>query len=481
LPLNPLRELTVAQLAARVRGGTVSAREAVGASLEAIEAEESSFHAFVTIDREGALAAADSIDQRRRSGEAVGALAGIPVAIKDLLSTKGLRTTFGSAHYATHVPCEDDIAVARLRRADAVVIGKTNTSEFGYGAIPRNSLFPATRNPWNLDLGPGGSSAGSAAAVAARLVPLALGSDGGGSIRMPAALTGLVGFKPSWGRVPVYPGCRDERLPGASGWESLEHIGPMTQSVADARLAYAVLTGPHANDRHSLPLETSGARPEGPVRIAYGGAMWTAALDPEVAAICERAAAALASALGASLEAASPPLDDVQQTFEAIVALETDRDGLRGMRAASGIGFSATLTRLLDTAWTADQFSAALIDRKRISRLMAEFMASHDLLITPATASAAVPIDLDHPPTIAGREIGSAGFAPFLALANLTGQPAIVVPAGLTADGRPVGLQIIGRHLGDEALLDAAEAYEQAIPFPRLLDKSVLTGQSFGG
>jgi aspartyl-tRNA(Asn)/glutamyl-tRNA(Gln) amidotransferase subunit A len=164
------------------------------------------FHAFCTVDPDAARDVAERIDQRLYRGDAVGPLAGVPVAVKDLLCTRGLRTTFGSAAYTDYVPEEDDIAVARLRAADAVIVGKTNTSEFGYGAVGYNSLFPATLNPWNTALGPGGSSAGSAVAVATGMVPLALGSDGGGSIRVPASLCGVFGLKPSFGRIPLYPG-----------------------------------------------------------------------------------------------------------------------------------------------------------------------------------------------------------------------------------------------------------------------------------
>ena len=260
--------LGATEIAALVRTRAMSAREAVDASLAAIEAADGELNAFVTMAPAGARADADEIDRRIAAGDDVGPLAGVPVAIKDLLFTAGVRTTFGSAHYANFVPDQDDIAVARLRAAGAVVVGKTNTSEFGYGAVPRNALFAETRNPWNTALSPGGSSAGSAVAVAAHLVPLALGSDGGGSIRVPAALAGIVGFKPSFGRVPVYPGCRDDSLPGVSGWESLEHIGPMTRSVADAALAYDVLAGPDPRDRHSLPLG-SDALPQHHLRIAY--------------------------------------------------------------------------------------------------------------------------------------------------------------------------------------------------------------------
>ena len=271
----------------------------------------------------------------------------MPVAIKDLISTRHVRTTFGSPLYGANVPDEDDIVVARLRQAGAIVIGKTNTSEFGYGPVGHNNLFPTTRNPWNPALTPGGSSAGSAVAVAAGMLPLALGSDGGGSIRIPASLTGIFGIKPSWGRVPVYPGCRDERAPGASGWEALEHIGPMTRTVADAALAMSVLSGPTPKDRHSLPAEALDwtdldvMKLKG-LRVAFTPDCGFAAIDPEVAAIAQDAARAFATDLGCTVEMAAPDIGDTQAVFEALVALDTDRAGLRAMAEAKGYSYTRT-------------------------------------------------------------------------------------------------------------------------------------------
>ena len=183
----------------------------------------------------------------------VGFESAVSVAIKGLVLTKGLRTTFGPRLYADYVPEHDDIVVERLKAAGAVVIGKSNASEFGFGAHGCNLVFPVTRNPWDLERSPGGSSAGSAAAVAARVCPIAIGSDGGGSIRIPAAFSGLYGIKASMGRVPLWPGCRDETLPGASGWESIEHVGPITRTVEDAALMLSVIAGPDGRDRLSLP------------------------------------------------------------------------------------------------------------------------------------------------------------------------------------------------------------------------------------
>src|SRR5271163_4723220 len=253
MKIQDYAELSATHIARKVDAREVSALEVTSAALAALDAAEPRIHAFATVAPEQAMLAARAVDSAIARGETVGPLAGVPVAIKDLVLTKGLRTTFGSRLYAGYVPEDDDIVVERLRRAGAIVIGKSNASEFGFGAHGNNLLFETTRNPWDLTRTPGGSSAGSAAAVAAGVCPLSIGSDGGGSIRIPAAFSGLFGMKASMGRVPLWPGCRDERLPGASGWESIEHVGPITRNVGDAALMLSVITGPDPRDRSSLP------------------------------------------------------------------------------------------------------------------------------------------------------------------------------------------------------------------------------------
>ena len=198
-----------------------------------------------------------AVDAKIAAGKDPGLLAGVPIGIKDLVATKDILTVMGSPLYRDFVPDEDDIVVERLKDAGAVIIGKTNVPEFGYSGVGHNPVFPATRNPWNLDMTSGGSSAGSGASVAAGVAPFAIGSDGGGSIRIPSALCGLYGIKASMGRVPLYPGCRDERYPGVSSWESLEHVGPMSRTVTDSALMLKVITGPDPRDRYSIRPPTS--------------------------------------------------------------------------------------------------------------------------------------------------------------------------------------------------------------------------------
>ncbi len=459
-----------ATIAGMVARGEASASETTAAAFARIDALDGDLAAFCTLARDEAFAQAADIDRRRASGERLGPLAGVPVAVKDLISTRGLRTTFGSPLYSAFVPDEDDVVVERLRAADAIIVGKTNTSEFGYGPVGHNPLFAATRNPWNPGLTPGGSSAGSAAAIASGMVPVGIGSDGGGSIRIPAALSGIYGIKPSWGRVPVWPGCRDETMPGASGWESLEHIGPLSRTVADAALLLAVLAGPTPRDRHSLPAEPIawqrlGDAPPRRYRIAFSPDLGYAVVDPEVAAETERAARMLGTEFGHEVEMAAPAVGDTQDTFEALVALDTDRRGLASLAAGQGYRFGGALARVLDTPWTADRFTDAILARKRIANLMWRFMAEYDFLLTPTVAAAAFPVGHDGPAAIAGRAVPPTAWTPFSALANLTGLPAATVPAGFTADGRPVGLQIMGRHLDDLGVLRLSAAFEAARPW----------------
>jgi aspartyl-tRNA(Asn)/glutamyl-tRNA(Gln) amidotransferase subunit A len=422
-----------ATLAGLVASGEASASEVVAAAFARIDALDDDIAAFCTLAREEASAAARDIDRRRARGEKLGRLAGVPVAVKDLISTRGLRTTFGSPLYRSFVPDRDDIVVERLRQADAVIVGKTNTSEFGYGPVGHNPLFATTRNPWNTALTPGGSSAGSAAAVASGMVPFAIGSDGGGSIRIPAALSGIFGIKPSWGRVPVWPGCRDETMPGASGWESLEHIGPLSRTVGDAALLLSVVSGPSPKDRHSLPEEPLSfdrrgrCAPAG-ARVAYSRDLGFALVEPEVAEIAEDAAGVFESELGYCVETAAPAVGDMQDTFEALVALDTDRLGLGAIAAGQGYRFGGALARVLGTEWTADRFTGAILARKRIANLLWRFMERYDFLLTPTVSAAAFPIGRDGPAEIDGRAAPATAWTPFSALANLTGPPPLRSP-----------------------------------------------------
>ncbi|MDB5802165.1 MAG: hypothetical protein JWL63_3104 [Rhodocyclales bacterium] len=465
---HPL-DADLATMAAAVRNGEITALALIDASLARVAQLDPALHAFCTLTADAAREEARRVDAHIARGETVGPLAGIPVAIKDLVCTKGVLTTFGSRLYADHVPDEDDVVVERLKAAGAIVIGKTNTSEFGYGAVGHNPLFETTRNPWNTALTPGGSSAGSAVAVATGMVPLAIGSDGGGSVRVPAALCGIFGIKPSWGRVPVYPGCRDERYPGISSWESLEHIGPLTRTAADAALAMSVLAGPTSRDRHSIPAESNdwSIRPAETLRgarLALSIDLGHATVDAEVRAATQLAAERLAHVLGCRLETAHPGIAPTQPMFETLVALDTDRQGLRELAAAKRIKLGGWLGHLVDHPWTADDFTYAIVERKRIVNAVWRFMEHHDFLLTPTTAAPAFALDVDGPDEIDGNKVVRTAWLAFSAIANLTGLPAASVPIGLTRDGRPIGLQIMGKHLDDRGVLALSAIVESLYP-----------------
>ena len=475
-------KLNAIDIAAAVRSKQLSPAEVVSAALTRMERLEPKVHAFCTPMAESARVAAARMEKLIADGADPGPLAGVPVAIKDTILVGGERCAQGSVAYAEFVPEEDDIVVERLKAAGAIVLGKTNVPEFAYAGVGHNPLFETTRNPWNPDLTSGGSSAGSAAAVASGMTPLALGSDAGGSIRIPAAFCSLVGVKPSWGRVPLFPGCRDPRYPGLSSWEFLEHIGPMTRTVADAALVLSVIAGPDPRDRHSIPcddVDWQDAATRTDVagsRIAFSPDLGYAVVDPEVAAIAEAAAQRFETALGCRVERESPDLLDEQTAFWALVAFNSDLRGMRALVAEHRHAMSPHLVDLLDRDWTAEELTDGHLAQKRTCRTMAGFMDRYDLLLTPTAAVPPFDIGLRGPETIAGQSVAPTKWTALTFPFNLTGQPAATVPGGWTADGLPVGLQIVGRHLDDERVLAAAAAYEAIAPWhdrwPAMVEES---------
>ncbi|MGW0999685.1 amidase [Streptomyces sp. NPDC002523] len=468
---DELCRMPVTELAHRIRTSQVSPLEAVDAVLDRVADVDPALNAYCTLVPDRARARARALGERLAHGEDPGVLAGVPLGVKDLISTRGIRTTSASPAYEDFVPDEDDIVVERAVAAGAVVVGKTNTSEFGYSATGHNPLFPTTRNPWNTTLTPGGSSAGSAAAVAAGLAPVALGSDGGGSVRVPAAHCGLVGFKAAMGRVPVWPGCRDERQPGVSGWESLEHIGPLTRTVADAALMLSVLAGPDARDRHSIPcgdVDWRSATREPDItglRVAYSADLGYLAVDPQVREVVGAAVAVLEKELGCHVEQVTPGWSDPAERFTALIVAETDLTGMRRLIDTHGGRMSPHLVTLMRQSWTAEQFTDANIARKAIVNKMARLMSNYDLFVTPTTAVPPFAVDIQGPERIDGRMVSHTAWTGFTLAANLTGQPSVSVPAGWTSDGLPVGLQITGRHLADAEVLRAAASFERAAPW----------------
>lgn len=467
---NEICRMDAMTLSGLVRKKELSAVEVTEAVLARMDVLEPHIHAFCTPTPEVARAAAKAVDDRIAKGEDAGPLAGVPVGIKDLVATKDIRTMMGSPWYKDFVPDEDDIVVERLKAAGAVIIGKTNVPELGYSGVGHSPVAETTRNPWNLMMTPGGSSAGSGASVACGVAPFAIGSDGGGSVRIPSAHSGLFGMKASMGRVPLYPGCRDERYPGVSSWESLEHIGPMSRTVADAALMLNVITGPDPRDRYSIPaadfdyVEATRGDIKG-LRIAYSEDWGYAAVDPEVRRVVSEAVAVFEKDLGCTVTRANPGWEDPGAAFWTLVAADSDLAGMRALMKGREHEMSAHLVQLLQTPWTAEDITNAHKARQALCNKMWRFMADYDLLLTPTLAVPPFPVHMQGPDKIEGRIARSADWLCFTFPMNMTGQPAASIPAGFTKDGLPIGLQIIGRHLDDRTVLRASGAFERARPW----------------
>lgn len=483
MPLaNEICRMDAVSLAANIRSRKVSAVEVIDAVLARMDKLEPILHAFCTPTPELARETARKIDQSIAAGKRVGPLAGVPVGIKDLVCTKGIKTVSGSLAYADFVPDEDDVVVERLKNAGAVILGKTNVPEFGYSGVGHNPVFPTTRNPWNTELTPGGSSAGSGAAVASGMGPFAIGSDGGGSIRIPSCFSGLYGMKASMGRVPLYPGVKDERYPGVSSWEALEHIGPMSRTVADSALMLSVIAGPDDRDNRTLPIEAGFDWMESlkgdlkGLKVAYtldwGG---YAAVDARVRKIVTAAVKVFERDLGCIVEEANPGWDNPYSGFWGMVVRETDLKGMRAMARQLGDKMTPHLKEVVMTDWTAEQLTDAVVVRKHVNNKMWRFMRKYDLLLTPTLCVPPFEVGIQGPTAIDGKPVDQFEWLHFTYPMNLTGQPAATVPAGWTDDGLPVGLQIVGRHLGDAMVLRASACFEAARPWkdrwPPMLEK----------
>lgn len=457
-------------IARGVGDGSLSALEVVGSVLDRIAEVNDSLHAFCTVDAGHAREVAASIDRRVRAGEPVGPLAGVPVGVKDVLFTQGLRTTGCCVAYQDFVPDYDDVAVSRLRNADAVVVGKTTTSELAYGP-GRNPVSPQTANPWDVSLTPGNSSSGSAAAVATGMGPISLGTDGGGSIRCPASFCGVFGLKPSRGRVPSF---RDPRYPGLSSWRSLGTTGPITRTVHDAALTMSVIAGPDPRDRVALPALTadwlSATEPASlsGLRLVHSLDWGHATVDDAVRRCFQGALELLADGLGATLVEADPPWGDPSAVTEVMVAADADLEGMRRLREQHPSFGSPSINALLDHDWTAEDFTTAMMASDALCAQMSDYMTGFDVLVTPTIASLPFPLTEEGPYDAAGRLRPIADWCPFTQLMNHTGQPAASVPIGSTPEGIPVGMQIVGGKFDDLLVLRVAAAIEAAQPWREL-------------
>ena len=470
--MGDLTQLPAGELATLVRTKQVSPVEITEAALYRVEQLDPKLHAFVELTAERARSRATELAEQIAHGGDPGPLAGVPLGVKDLIATAGVPTRSGSPAYRDFVPEEDDVCVERAIRAGAVVLGKTTVPEFGYSGAGHNPISATARNPWNTALTPGGSSAGSAVAVSTGMCPVALGSDGGGSIRLPSAFCGIYGFKASMGRVPLYPGCRDDRYPGMSSWESLECIGPITRTVADAALMMSVLAGPDPRDRWSLPAgdvdwATASHGDVAGLKIAFSADYGYLAVDPEVRRVVADAVQAFRD-LGCAVEEVDPGWSNPHAVFWGLVVADTDLSGMRAMVAKHGRDMSPHLVDLISREWSAQELTDAGRERKALVNHMWRFMTDYDLLITPTVTTPAFPVGTQGPEEVDGKMVPSSAWTGFTFPINMTGQPAASCPAGMTESGLPVGIHIVGRHLADASVLAASAAFEAARPWRHL-------------
>jgi aspartyl-tRNA(Asn)/glutamyl-tRNA(Gln) amidotransferase subunit A len=451
--------LPATTLAALFRARSLSPVEALAALEARIARLNPLLNALVARALE-AEAAAQASEARWRAGTPLSPLDGVPFSVKDNITVAGLPCAWGSPLYAGFTPETDELPVARLRAAGLVLLGKTNVPEFTLQGYTDNTVYGVTRNPWNTALTPGGSSGGAVAAVAAGLGPLALGTDGGGSIRRPASHAGLVGLKPSPGRIP-----RCDGLPAIL--LDCEQIGPIARTAADLAALLHLLAPADARDPASLALPAFAVPATLPrLRIRWVPRYGANPVDPEIAASCAAAARALAT-LGHHVEEAPPPFDqdEVNAIFGAIgqSGLAWLLDSLPGQPSpvAEPLRQMAAAGRALSGAALFGALDALAGYRRR----MAEFFATTDLIMTPAAAALPWPATATHPPMIAGQPAGPRGHAVFTAFANLAGSPGIALPCAPSAGGLPIGFQPVGPRGADGVLCAMAAEWEAAHPW----------------
>ena len=456
-------QMTAREMAAALRDGQVTSVELVSGCIETVKSHNDTVNAFCQLWEDEALAAAEAADRARAQGQDLRPLEGVPVAVKDLLDMAGTRTERGSRLYEGAVSQRDAPAVRRLKATGAIVIGKTTTSELGWTGAGRSPLTGATRTPWNPALTSGGSSSGSAAALGARMVPLALGSDAGGSVRIPAAFCGVFALKGHLGRIPHAPW---------SATETMSCVGPMSLSVADSALAFDLLKGPDPRDHLSLPAEDERYldacnRPTGGLRLGFAETLFGVAVEPAVAKTVALAVDCIADALPVELRRVAPDWPDTTDVFEILWTVgrgHTNRERSAGRLDALDPGLARMIAEC--ERFSAHDYVMALKARADFTARVGALFEEIDLLLLPTMPILPFPADRPGPPErMTGRLVDWADWTPFTHPFNLTMQPAASLPCGFTAEGLPVGLQIVGPRFGEAAIFRLAAAIERRLPW----------------
>lgn len=457
--MTKLNWKTAAELTQGFRAGDFSPPQVLADCLAQVDRLEPALNALVLIDREGAAAQAAASAQRHAAGRAQGPLDGVPVLVKDILLTKGQPTLRGSWSVDAAGPWEHDApCVARLREAGAVLMARTTTPEIGWKGVTDSPRHGITRNPWDVAKTPGGSSGGASAALAAGYAPLALGTDGGGSIRIPASFAGVYGLKPSFGRVPAWP---------LSPFGTVAHVGPMARTVQDAALLLEVIAQGDARDWHALQPPEAGAMLRGlgdgirGLRVAYSPTLGYVDVDTQVAAAVRRAVDVMAD-LGAEITEIDPGFADPARMFQ-ILWWSGARQALGHLPMQARAQMDPALAAVLDEAarFTLDDYMAAQTARGALGAQMRQFMQRFDLLVTPTMPVAAFEAGLLAPGPLGPQ--AWVNWTPFSYPFNLTGQPAASLNCGFTDAGLPMGLQIAGPMFDDSGVLRASAAIEAAL------------------
>lgn len=458
--MTDLMDLCVTDLAAAIRDGKTSPTEAVEAALARAEAG-AGYNAFITICAEEARAEARRAEVRLRDGREVPSLLGVPYSAKDIIPTLGVRTTYGSRLHEHDIPTVEALAITRMRNAGAILIGKTTTSEFGHKPLTEAPLFGRTLNPWDTRATCGGSSGGAAVAVRTGAGPIALGTDGGGSVRIPAACCGVVGLKATLGVIP--------HLQAYDLFAANAFIGPLGRSVADVAAAFTALRGGNREDPYGqVRVPDRRARPLSDLRVAWLPNCGAKAIDPEVAAACDGAAKALA---GFGVPVEEVELDFVSLAPHFRVMMESNLAAKYAEQAEKEAAqFDPGVLEAIERglAHTAVALQRAGAARTALFRQLQAMFEKYDLLISPVLTAPALSVEIDpeRPVRIAGKEAGDirAAWYPFTFPLNMTGHPALALPCGLSRAGLPIGLQIASAWYDEATLFAAAERLEEALP-----------------
>ncbi|BBO84643.1 amidase [Desulfosarcina ovata subsp. sediminis] len=461
--MNDFSWMAAWELAQHMAGKSISPLEVMQATVDRIEQINPDLNAFAVLGIEAALNEARTMTERIAAGKPVGPLAGLPLGVKDLEDAAGLVTSYGSIPFKDNLAMADSIQVARLKAAGAIVVGKTNVPEFGFTGFTKNRLYGVTRNPWNRQRTPGGSSGGAAAAISAGLVPLCTGSDAGGSIRIPASYCGCFGIKPSFGRIPLGPS------PVVS-CSAMTVAGPLTRTVRDAALYLDCTAGVHPADPYALPaptasyLATIDELPER-LRIAFSPDLGYARVQREVMANVEQAVDAF-KGMGHTVERWAGSLPDVGEAWSTLIATDIYAQ-LGDLSEEDRETIGRTLLAAVDRTRHLTVAELTIMQRLRaeLNRRLETLFESFDLLLTPTMPTEAFDAGGPPPAEIDGHPIPLLGAVAFTYPFNLSGHPAATVPAGLTPAGLPVGLQIVGPRHRDDRVLQASRAYERARPW----------------